>query len=170
MRSLSRNILSMSKNRADRKSKFKALTWGNLNHRTVNGSCPDPTNRYVRRGIRLEFSKSQFSQWVDSNWHIAQRLIDGGETPSIDRIDSNGHYAFGNIRIIARSENLRLGSAINAEKSAKALYAIASNGERLWFKSQAAFARFCGDKPPNVCHALKNPHYTVRGYRLERAA
>lgn len=90
-------------------NKFIRATWGNLNKRTVNGSCPDTsspgTRRYLERGIRLEFTREEFVVWC-----AAQRTsILSMDRPSIDRIDSTGHYRLENIRIVPLHVNMAQG-------------------------------------------------------------
>lgn len=91
---------------------FTSRKWGAINRRTVNGSCPDWNNpsisySYLDKGICLEITKEELRQIVDRDWHIIEDLWNQGKTPSIDRINPNGHYSVDNIRFIDLIENCR---------------------------------------------------------------
>jgi len=49
--------------------------------------------------------KQEFYAWVEKNWSTAEAIFVAGGVPSVDRIDSDGHYALGNIRIIENAQN-----------------------------------------------------------------
>jgi predicted nucleic acid-binding Zn-ribbon protein len=86
---------------------FKTNTWGNLKKRTVN-MAPHPKNAsYIRKGIELRMTKDEFYQWCDLNSQAIQDLYANGKTPSIDRINSNGHYEITNLQILDDRENKR---------------------------------------------------------------
>lgn len=94
---------------------FAFRRWPSLNTRTINGSNPKWNQRqsrhYLNRGIRLEMTKEEFYSWCKSQSDAIDAILDAGETPSIDRIDSDGHYALDNIRVISLRENCRLANA-----------------------------------------------------------
>jgi hypothetical protein len=87
------------------------MLWGSLNSRTINGSCPrwssKSFSRYLKQGIRLEVTRDELRTIVTEWWDRIQAMRAAGQTPSIDRIDANGHYSRDNIRFIPRSENSR---------------------------------------------------------------
>ena len=69
-----------------------------------------PNGKYTKKGIKnlignyaeiKRFLLEKFSQDI-------QAILDKGETPSIDRIDPNGHYEPGNVRVISHSLNSKL--------------------------------------------------------------
>ena len=98
---------------------FKYQTWRNINRRTINGSNPRPEAncmRYIRRGVRLELTKDQFYAWCDEQALEIIKLYSDGWTPSIDRIDPNGHYQLGNIRILSTTANAVLGARLASHK------------------------------------------------------
>lgn len=92
--------------------------WARINQRTVNGAKPNWKNRahryYLEHGVRLEISKEDFYAWVVENWAQAEAVWAAGLKPSIDRIDSTGHYAIGNLRIISTDLNSTRGGGLAA--------------------------------------------------------
>lgn len=81
---------------------FKCNTWNNIRKRVVNGK-PNPRNKsYIRKGIELRMSKEQFYNWCDTHKEKVLTM----KKPSIDRLDSNGHYELANIQILEHSDNL----------------------------------------------------------------
>jgi len=56
--------------------------------------------RYKERGIELRMTREEFIQWG-----LAQEK--DFRTLDVDRIDNDGHYELGNIRLATRSENLK---------------------------------------------------------------
>jgi len=96
-------------------TRFKQTAWLGMNQRTVNGSCPAWNERakqkYLKRGLTLDFSKEQFYAWCDQNAETILTLKKSNERPSIDRIDDERGYSLENIRILSLGENCRLGSA-----------------------------------------------------------
>lgn len=86
---------------------FKTQTWGNLNKRTVNGSKFNEKHKsYRRKNIQLLITKQQFYDWCDSQKQIIIDLYKKGDTPSVDRIDNNGHYEISNMQILPHKENV----------------------------------------------------------------
>lgn len=102
---------------------FMRYTWKEMNRRTVNGQAANtPHNRiknasYFRKGIMLLISREEFRNFCTDNWDTIKLLYESGKTPSIDRIDSNGHYELGNIRILDKRDNSsRKLNVINSKK------------------------------------------------------
>jgi hypothetical protein len=84
------------------KKQFPLLYWVYLNARNrCNKSKNKDFSRYGGRGIKFLITLSEIVDvWVrDKGWLL--------KTPSIDRIDNNGHYEITNIRFIEQSENTR---------------------------------------------------------------
>jgi hypothetical protein len=92
-------------------SGFVTRIWNGINNRTVNGSHPNYKNkisrRYIERGIRLEITRKELKAKVLESWPVISAIWTNGGIPSIDRIDSNGHYSAQNIQFIPLSENCR---------------------------------------------------------------
>ena len=88
--------------------KFVTSRWSKINTRTINGlypdyNCPKAAN-YFANGIMVLCNKVEFELWCLSQAQHILNLINSGETPSIDRIDSTGHYSLENMRIISMTE------------------------------------------------------------------
>lgn len=88
---------------------------------------------YKRRGFQLHFSKEEFRQYAIKNrdFQLCYKLwIASGFskrwTPTVDRIDHNGDYSFGNIRFIPKFENDKdggaKGRALIGEKDGQKVY------------------------------------------------
>jgi hypothetical protein len=92
---------------------FAYTRWHKINNRTVNGHNPDIKSRgslsYILRGIEVRFNRKEFNAWCELNRIRILRLMTEGEIPSIDRIDSHGHYELTNMRIISMTKNQQLG-------------------------------------------------------------
>ncbi len=90
---------------------FTDRCWNRLNQRTVNGTHPRPENRHIRvyldQGIQLQITKEELRAIVAANWPTIETIWKAGGKPSIDRIDSTGHYAADNIQFIPLSDNCR---------------------------------------------------------------
>lgn len=67
------------------------------------------TGLYFRNGIKVVWSFEEFSNWFNSNRELFYEIRAFGETPSIDRINSKGHYEVSNCRLIPNSLNSALG-------------------------------------------------------------
>lgn len=105
--------------------------WARLNNRTVNGAKPywsSLSHRYyLEHGVRLDMSKAKFYAWVLAHWAEAEAILKNGGIPSVDRVDSSGHYAISNIRIIEnrlnhqneRSVLARIRNAASAERDGR---------------------------------------------------
>lgn len=90
--------------------KFRQSRWEHINRRTINGRVPrwwcKQARFYLEKGIRLEMTKAEFYAWCASQAKIILKIYANGETPSIDRIDSNGHYIISNLRILTMKANV----------------------------------------------------------------
>lgn len=107
-----------------RLKRFIRMTWRNIQLHTVNGAGKAKASHaasYFRKGIRVEFNYPEFKAWCESQRDVILNLYTLNDKPSIDRIDSSGHYAFGNIRILSHSENCRGGSASRRDALTKKL-------------------------------------------------
>lgn len=74
---------------------------------------------YAQRGIENRLGTySRIKQYLRENFYEEiKQLIESGKTPSIDRIDPEGHYEDGNVRVIDWGENARLGAKYAYEKN-----------------------------------------------------
>lgn len=90
---------------------FTSRLWKRLNDRTVNGTHPRYCNRfdryYLDQGVRLVISRVDFELWVSEHWTDVVAMREAGLRPSLDRIDSSGHYSRENMRFVPLSENTR---------------------------------------------------------------
>lgn len=59
--------------------------------------------------VEVRFTKAEFYAWISFQWPAISEMLKEKKEPSIDRIDPQGHYEFGNMRIIPLQENRRLG-------------------------------------------------------------
>lgn len=106
--------------------RFRTLCWSNLNRRTVNGKKPAYSNEstrrfYLSKGIELRMSRAEFYSWIEEQREYLAGIYASGDYPSIDRVDSSGHYEISNIRIMPLKENLSRARALgNARKAQRA--------------------------------------------------
>ena len=88
---------------------FKRYGWKALNKRTVNGKqshiCLKKNPSYYRKGIELRLTREEFNTFCEDNWDLIKSLYLQNKRPSIDRIDSDGHYELNNMRILDLSLN-----------------------------------------------------------------
>jgi hypothetical protein len=90
---------------------YTSILWHSLNTRTINGKNPNWKNNnikknYLNKGIRLEITREQLLQKITEDWIKINNMWNNNKKPSIDRIDSNGHYELGNIQFISMKENI----------------------------------------------------------------
>lgn len=71
-------------------------------HRGMRERCE---GNYFKHGIKVMMTSDEFVEWATPLIEEFQTLYPG-DKPSIDRIDPNGHYEFGNIRIISLKKNI----------------------------------------------------------------
>jgi len=83
------------------KRKIIAEPWYRL-FAAAAGRCYSKTHHYYKKGIKCFLSAEDVKMmWFRDKAYMMEK-------PSIDRIDSDGHYSLGNTRIIELKENLRL--------------------------------------------------------------
>lgn len=94
---------------------FFHRTWTGINARTVNGLYADNNNKsnvhYLKRGILLKFERAEYKEWCFKQREAFLLMLQRGERPSIDRIDSSGHYSLSNLRIVPLKTNSKAGNA-----------------------------------------------------------
>lgn len=93
-------------------------------------------------------------------------LLDKGETPSIDRIDPNGHYKHGNVRVISFTENSLLGARKGTLVTSKPVKAIAPDGTATVFTSVSEASRILNIKRDTIIKNRDNGTLTKRGYKF----
>lgn len=149
---------------------FKVRTWEGINRRTVNGKYPDyapgrPAICYLRRGTELRMSREEYWIWVDSQALKILAMYANGETPSIDRINSDGHYSTDNLQILDMRENRYRGSLRGGAARYHAVTAIhLKTGEIIDFKSLTE-ARKLGVCHPNILACLRGDRKSAGGYQ-----
>ena len=75
--------------------------FANIKHRCCNPKCKHYKN-YGGRGIKCLFKNAD--EFVD---YVINELQTDPRGLTIDRINNEGHYEFGNIRFVSYSENLK---------------------------------------------------------------
>lgn len=90
------------------KEYLKRIIWQGMNSRPVNGKYSRKYNDiYTKKKIRIEMTKEDVYAWVDTIWAVAQKILANGGTPSVNRIDNDGHYTLDNIEMISHRENCK---------------------------------------------------------------
>lgn len=83
-------------------------------HNMARGVCyrTGPNGKYTKKGIRnLLGNQAEIERFLLEHFsEDIQAILDEGETPSIDRINSSGHYEPGNVRVIPHRLNSKLGA------------------------------------------------------------
>lgn len=154
---------------------FKSQSWGSMNCRAINGTNFQERNvSYRRKGIRLEMTKATFYEFCDTQKELILSYYRQGDTPSIDRVDNNGHYCLGNIRVISLRENIRLASIEPANLKARIAGRMKTNYKRIkaydtrkrytaFFRSRMAAAIYFDLNPMSISRLLKSGKITSRG-------
>jgi hypothetical protein len=94
-----------------------------------------------------------------------KRLISEGKKPSVDRIDSNGHYEIGNIEIIPLEENIRKGAQAGGAKMAKRVRLEDMAGHHLGtYDSVSDASRILGMKRETIIRHAKNGTTSRNGF------
>jgi hypothetical protein len=118
---------------------FATQTWNSLQRRTTNGTRPnwgaDREERYLRRGIRLEMTRTDYYSWCQNHREDILSLYNSNDTPSIDRINSDGHYSIDNIRVIPEPVNAGGGRETIKEQYSKKVTGVSLAGPTVEFDS-----------------------------------
>ncbi len=104
---------------------YADATWKTLNQRCVNGlyaNSPAIQNSpqmisYHKKQILLQVTQDELKQFWKDNEKLVKEILAVGGTPTIDRIDDNGHYTIDNMQILERKANIQKSRGI-AENSA----------------------------------------------------
>lgn len=81
---------------------LKKRYWNNMKSRVKYGS-------YKSKNIKVVWTYEEFLTWWNDNLKIYELIVERGLTPSIDRIDSKGHYEASNCRWLPNDVNRALG-------------------------------------------------------------
>lgn len=143
-----------------RKTRYQSLSpFERAIYVMANGVCgrTGENGVYNSKGIKNYLGNNpQVKAFLRENFGSdIRRLLDRGLTPSIDRINPNSHYMEGNIRVIDKNENARLGSEVANRLASKSVIAI-KDGEQRIFESISECARGLGINDSTVRHHLKN--------------
>lgn len=91
----------------------------------LNTNIDAPANKsYKEKGIKSligNTSSEVYKYLYENHFEDYKYLIDRGQVPSIDRIDSDKHYEQGNIRIISFEENSRMGREASLKVCSKSI-------------------------------------------------
>lgn len=101
--------------------------WNSMNNRIKKGI-------YAEKNIQVIWTYEEFKEWFNSRWNIFDKIKELGEIPSIDRIDSNGHYIATNCRMIPMSVNAALGEVNSIISRMKTLQEYLKKNEH-WLKA-----------------------------------
>lgn len=93
---------------------FTEQNWKTLNQKCVNGRyCNSESVRnspqmqsYHKQNIELHITKEQLYQFWKDNESKVREIMAKGQTPTIDRINDNGHYSLDNIQILSLTDNI----------------------------------------------------------------
>ena len=90
-------------------------SWSTVNQRCVGGlysTAPSVVNNdqqlsYKKKGIEIRMSKEEWTaMWLENTENVLA-IIAAGDRPSVNRINSDGHYEIGNVEIIPLSVNMK---------------------------------------------------------------
>lgn len=147
---------------------YQCMWWSNINYRSVNGSRKVKHTHYVKRGIRLCFNKEDFYRWVESQFPHIRRMFLAGETPSLDRIDTDGHYELKNVRVLSLSENILKGQTTGWQRTSRKVHVIYPDGTKKNFSSVKAAARATGVNDSLICkHINGHCSYSKMGFAFK---
>lgn len=142
--------------------------WTNQVNRCENPNIPG-YQYYVAKGIEVKYSSREFIGW----W-LEEIKIFQGDRPTISRVDHDGHYEFGNIKIEDHLENCvietsrRCGPPSKNLKK-KILIMDAETGEKLMIVSSGKeSAMLTGVAGSQISAVAKNKphHHQAKGYRF----
>lgn len=102
----------------------------------------------------------------DNFYNEIKEIIDSGETPSIDRIDSSGDYEEGNIRIITVKENSLDGVKQAVKATSKSVKAVDKEGNETIYKSVSEASRDIGIKRDTIIRNRDRGTRSMSGYKF----
>lgn len=120
------------------------------------------TNRgYIERGIQFEFigTTGEIADHILANrpdiGKELQRLLDNGDRPTIDRIDSTKGYSLDNIRILSASDNSKLGARNRNKAYMQEVKIVWNDGRVVIAESKAEASRIIGCNHRSIIDAIK---------------
>lgn len=133
-------------------SGYLRFTYNNIKHR-----CDNPKNKaykyYGGRGIKCKFTREEFIDYILNKLCVDPRGLD------VDRINNNGHYEPGNIRLITHKENMqnrRPQKGIKlSERDVRMIIYMWRTGEF----AQPEIAKVFGIKQPHVSDIVNGKSY-----------
>lgn len=138
----------------------------NARQRTHN---PNNLYYYIYGDLKLKFEfedSAELKWWLYENFHDdIQKILDNGETPSIDRVDPNYGYYKGNIRIIPLSTN----SSLSRGNKKKVLLSTPSNTQIL-FESITDCGRYFNKSTNQIIRCIvkgERNSATPKGYTFQ---
>ena len=124
---------------------------------------------YKENNVKSEIGSTgnEIAEFLYENYYKEiEELIDVGEIPTVDRVDSSGDYSEDNIRIISFKENSLDGVKNAVEKTSKETTVIYPDGTIREFPSVSAVSRELGIKRDTVIRNRDNNTETRDGYRF----
>lgn len=113
----SKKVIECQRNRRknDPMSWYPNSSYTSVSQRATNGKYANAPsvlanqqqNSYHKKNIQLLISKEEWFDFWKSQEELVLKIIETGDIPSIDRVDSNKDYTLDNIRILPLSENRR---------------------------------------------------------------
>jgi len=130
-----------------------------------------PKNKcYKENGIKCllgETPEEAFHYLKDNFEEDVKRLLKQDKTPSVDRINPNGHYEHGNIQIIDLKENVRKGVEAAKRKNSRRVKATFPDGSIKIYSSITEASKEIGCKRDTIYRAIERPGVNKRGILFE---
>ena len=95
---------------------FQLTRWDGMIGRCSKHRKHRKKHLYYGKGIEIRMTKEEFYNWCERYKDLIENMYKNGEIPTVDRIDSNGHYEIQNIQIISLKENSARARKINISK------------------------------------------------------
>ena len=148
----------------------KAKIMSNGIMKRVKYNIDDPKNKCYKDNkveSKIGSTSKEIEDFLYQNFYDEIKLIiDSGKTPSVDRIDSQGHYEEGNIRIIDLKINTGYGVTHAIKKTSKPVKAI-KDGTFHIFSSVSEASRELGIKRDTILAHMDKDTVTRAGYKFE---
>jgi hypothetical protein len=88
---------------------FENSSWDNMNKAASNGKYPQKHRFSYKKGIRINMTRAEFSQWCLKMQDVIEGLYRSGEKPCLRRIDSSKHFTVDNI-VVGTPKSMKLGA------------------------------------------------------------